>query len=121
MKIFLATAFVCLSLFSPTLAQQLSVADALAIKERAATGTFSARAEWHALSFYLQGVVEGAAGYQQTLAEQGKRPLFCPPKNKNYSMQDLFALLGKSVSADRNRAASLVILESYARQYPCKN
>lgn len=120
MNSFAAASIFCLMVSTSAQAQSLNVGQVVAIKEAAATGSFAARAEWHALSFYLQGVIEGAAGYQQTLAEQGKPLLFCPPRGTQYSLQDFFGVLEKSDAADKTRAASVVIMEAYVRRYPCK-
>lgn len=119
MKLLAVLAF-GLTALSPARAEPLSVAEVLAIRDNAQSGAFSARAEWQALSFYLQGVVEGAVGYQQALVEQGKRPLFCPPKGGSHSLQEIFSLLSAGPAADKRRPAHLVILEAYARKYPCK-
>lgn len=100
-------------------AQQLSVEDTLALRDRAGTGDFTVRAEWNALTYYLQGAIEGIGAYQQTLIAEGHPALFCPPPNKTYSVDELFRFLNKSSEADRSRPASLIIVEAYAAAYPC--
>ncbi len=121
MRPFAIALIACSSMLAAAHAGQLTVAQTLAIKDRAAAGAFEGRAEWNALSFYLQGVIEGAASYQQTLAEQGKSPLFCPPRNKSYSIEEIIVFMNKSTETNKKRAATLVIMEAYARQYPCND
>ena len=108
-----------MSLASTAQAQQLTVEETLSIQNRASTGDFAARAEWNALTYYLQGLIEGAAGYQQTLMKQGKKPLFCPPSGKSHSIEHVIRYLTNSAKKDKLRPASLVIIESYASAYPC--
>ncbi|MEO0399907.1 MAG: Rap1a/Tai family immunity protein [Pseudomonadota bacterium] len=105
---------------TPVYAQQLTARDVLAIKERTASGGFSARSEWTALGYYLQGVIEGAAGYQQALTAAGKPALFCPPKGKNYSVDEIFRFLDRASDEDKSRPASAVIIEAYAGAFPCR-
>jgi Rap1a immunity proteins len=119
MKMLTVAAIVSFAALSPVQAQQLTVQETLDIKNRATTGAFGGRAEWNALGFYFQGVIEGAVGYQQTLTEQGKPPLFCPPRGKGYAVEEMIGFLNKSAPDDRSRPASLVIMESYGREYPC--
>ncbi len=119
-KILLISQCVFLSV-APAAADDLSAADALAIMERAKSGSFSARAEAHALTFYLQGVVEGAAAYQQSLQARGETTLFCPPRGKGYSMQDVLDLLEKAPPGERDAAAPRVILEGFSRRFPCSD
>jgi len=112
----------CLMFLSvlPTHAKQISVNEVKAIQENAQSGAFVGRAEWNALTYYLQGVIEGAVGYQESLGKVGKRLLFCPPKGKGHSIEELLKILNQSSRADKNRPASLVILEAYTLKYPCK-
>ncbi len=119
MRILTVVAIVSIAALSPAQAQQLTVQEVLDIKNRATTGAFGGRAEWNALAFYFQGVIEGAVGYQLTLTEQGKSPLFCPPRGKGYTVEEMIRFLNKSTTDDRSRPASLVIMESYGREYPC--
>ena len=107
------------SLFCPAQAQPLSVDETLALRDRMASGAFAARAEWNALTYYLQGVVEGAVGYNETLATQSKAAAFCPPTNKDYSIDEMLRFLAETKRDERSQPASLVILEAYAQQYPC--
>jgi len=121
----LSIAVACLLAFAPTslvaASQQITAGEALAMRERAAGRTFSARAEWQALGFYMQGVVEGAAGYQNALRERGKQPLFCPPAGKSFSLDELFAIMEAAKPANRIQPAVGVILDAYAEKYPCKD
>ena len=114
-----AAFFVLQSMTTFVKAAPLSVSDALAMKDKVQSGSFEGRAEWHALTFYLQGVIEGAAAYQQSLLAEEKAPLFCPPQNKNYSIEEIFLLLGKAKIEDNARPAAHFVLEAYANKYPC--
>lgn len=104
----------------PANAQSMTVADALAIKERAGMGSFGARAEWNALTFYLQGAVESAVAYQEALVQKGAEPLFCPPRNTGHSIESLFAILERSPAAERRKTAVAVILDGFTASYPCR-
>lgn len=119
MKQLAIAAIAFLSLQTVAYAQQLTVDDALAIRDQAGASDFAGRAEWSALTYYLQGVIEGVAAYQQTLAERGKPTLFCPPPNKRYSIDEFFRYLTKSADEDKSRPATLVIVEAYADAHPC--
>ncbi len=114
---FAATAF--LALQTAAQAQELTVEDTLAIRDRAGTSEFVGRADWNALTYYLQGIIEGVLVYQQTLIEQDKPALFCPPRNKSYSIDELIRYLTKVAAKDQPRPATLVIVEAYADAYPC--
>lgn len=118
-SIFIVVFWLALSAF-PTHAKQVSVDEVKNIQNHAQSGAFTGRAEWNALTYYLQGLIEGAAGYQEALSKAGKPPLFCPPKGKGYSAEELVQILDRSSPAEKNRPASLVILEAYTRKYPCK-
>lgn len=100
--------------------KQLTVSDIKHLQAQTQSGSFAGRAQWIALAYYLQGVIEGAAGYHESLEKNKKLPLFCPPKGKGYSLEELLQILQQSSQSDQNRPASLVILEAYKRQYPCK-
>ncbi len=104
---------------TPALAEPITVSEMLTLKKQAASSAFTARAEWNALTFYLQGFLEGAAAYQETLIKTGYAPLFCPPKNKSYSLEELFRALEQSKPADQNQIAVTVLIESYVKRYPC--
>lgn len=105
----------------PAAAQALTVAQALEIKDRAfAADAFAGRAEWNALTFYLQGAVEAAVTYQKAQQSNGSQPLFCPPQNHSQSMEDLFAMLDDAKGLKRQMSAVEMILETYAKKYPCK-
>lgn len=112
----------CLLLLSilPVHAKQITVNEVESIQSATLSGAFGARAEWNALTYYFQGIIEGAAGYQEGLGRAGKSLLFCPPAGKGYSIEELMKILSQSSRADRKRPASLVVLEAYARKYPCK-
>ena len=104
----------------PATAQPLRVAQAIGIKERASTtDAFAARAEWNALTFYLQGSVETAVAYQKTQETNGSKPLFCPPKQNSASLEDIFTVLERAKGPERQRSAVELILASYAEKYPC--
>ncbi|MEM9286164.1 MAG: Rap1a/Tai family immunity protein [Pseudomonadota bacterium] len=107
------------ALASVAYGQQLTVADALAMRDRTSAGAFATRAEWNALTYYLQGVIEGAVGSGETLASQNKERAFCPPPGKGYSVDEVFRYFEKTNVADRARPAALVIVEAYADAYPC--
>ena len=102
-------------------AQQLNVQEVLETKQRAVAGGFAARAEWMALGYYLQGVIEGTAGYQKALIAANEAALFCPPSGKSYSVDEIFRFLERSKEADRSRPASRVIIEAYADAFPCRS
>ncbi len=103
------------------LAGPISVAEAVKINQAVSSGSFEARAQWGALTYYLQGVVEGAGAYQETLIAKGVTPLFCPPKNKSYSIQEIVEQLEAGLPRKKQEKAVSVILAAYAAQYPCKN
>lgn len=97
-----------------------SVAEALAVRDRAQAGAFAARAEWTALTFYLQGAVEAVMAYRQALETEGAPPLFCPPSDHAESIDGLLGILNRATEADRRKSAVAWILESYAKKYPCR-
>lgn len=103
----------------PSQAKQLSVKDVLAMQASVQSGEFAGRAQWQALGFYLQGVIEGIAAQQLALQAAGKPGLFCPPKGKGYSMQEFFRLLHQSDAEQRDKPVSEVLFASYATLYPC--
>ncbi len=115
-KMFILAA--CL-LAQPTAASSLTVAEALAIKERAASGSFASRAEWSALGIYLQGAVEAVMTYRDALDAAGASPLFCPPRNSSESIGGIVAMLEAAKASERDRQAVALVLETYAKKYPC--
>ena len=104
---------------SPAYSQQLTVNEAINIQNKVQTNAFAGRAEWNALTYYLQGVIEGIGGYKESLSETRQSILFCPPKAKNYSIEEFLIMLKHSMPEDRNRPASLVLIEAYTEKYPC--
>lgn len=120
MKKLIIALLAILTLPATAMAQQLSVEEALAVRDRASTGDFTARAEWNAVTYYLQGVIEGLGAYQQSLITADMPALFCPPPNKNYSLNEIFRFLSKSPEQEKSRPATLVIVEAYAAAYPCQ-
>ena len=113
------TALLSLLLALPCTAKQLTVSDIDAIQTGAMRGEFSSRASWNALAFYLQGVIEGVAAYHQGLSANTQSRLFCPPDNKGYSIDEMLSLLKRAPAKDKSRSASMVLMEMYAREYPC--
>ena len=101
-------------------ADPITVAQTLAIRKKAVSSSFTERAEWNALTLYLQGVIEGAVAQQKMLAKKGHVPLFCPPKNKSYSLKELFRFLEQSKSSQETRPAVTAIMEGYMKAYPCR-
>lgn len=99
-------------------ANTLTVGDAVGIKERASTGSFSGRAEMNGLVFYLQGVVEGIVSYQKALERQGKITVFCP-NDSSLSLNDIFNTLDKVDERKRNEPVYDVILNEFSAAYPC--
>jgi len=67
----------------------------------------------------MQGVIEGAAGYQQAMRLRGEKPLFCPPAGKSFTFDELLAIIERASPADRKGSAVAVILTAYAAKYPC--
>ena len=112
-------ALAALIVAQPAAAASLSAADVLEIKERASSGAFAGRAEWTALTFYLQGAVETAMGYNDALKDAGQTGLFCPPPGTSESLDSLIAMLERTKAEDRTRQAASLILEDYARKSPC--
>jgi hypothetical protein len=104
---------------TPAFADPITVSETLTLKKQAVSSAFNARAEWNALTIYLQGVIEGTAAYQETLIKAGHAPLFCPPRNKSYSLEELFHYLEKTKADNQNRPAVTVLIEGYAKKYPC--
>ena len=118
LKFLLAFSYTLLAL--PGQTQQLTVNDVKSLQTKVQSGSFSGRAEWNALTYYLQGVMEGIGGYQEGLPQAGKTPLFCPPKGKSYSFEELMQILNQSSPNNHDRPASKVILETYIQRYPCQ-
>ncbi len=116
---FAVVALAAILCVQPAAGASLTAAQALEIKNRTSAGGFAARAEWMALTFYLQGAVETAMGYNDALKASGKTPLFCPPSNSSESLDGVLAVLERAKQEDRNREAAALILENYARKYPC--
>lgn len=115
----LAGLILIFGLSAATQAQQLTVHDALQLQKNLTTGEFASRGQWNALSYYLQGLIEGSAAYQQVLKDRQQTPLFCAPKGKHYSVQELMQILHASDKSKRSKPVSLVIMETYAQRYPC--
>lgn len=100
-------------------AAQITVAQALQLKEKAGSGAFAARAEWNAFTYYLQGLAEGAAAYQIGLTTNDQKTLFCPHRTKSFSSDEMFEFLSAAARTSPGRPAAVVILEGYSEKYPC--
>lgn len=118
--LFACLSFTALFFTLPLQAKRLTVNELKGIQARTQSGSFAGRAQWNALTYYLQGVVEGVGAYQEGLGSSDLPPLFCPPKGKSYSIKEMMTLFEQSSSADKSRPASVVLVEMYRRKYPCK-
>ena len=97
----------------------ISVKEALEIKQQLSSGGFTQRAQWNALTIYLQGTIEGAMTYHKNVLESGGTPIFCPPKKKGYSIQEFVKIMEQAPKAQAQDAAIDVILRAYWETYPC--
>lgn len=72
----------CLFVLSilPAHAKQITVNEVTNIQQAAQSGEFTGRAQWNALTYYLQGVIEGAAGYQKNLKKPDNLDSFAHQK-----------------------------------------
>lgn len=113
----IAAAALCMQAAS---AEQITVAEVQAMKKRVQTGSFSARAEWNALSFYLQGAMEAIGLAQGELERADARTLFCPPPGGSLDIRDLYAILESAPPAAGPKPALGVLLSSIQKRYPCK-
>lgn len=103
----------------PAAAAPVTVGEVKDLKARAAAGAFSARAEWNALTYYLQGVVEGAVGYHKALNDRGGETLFCPPQGASNSLDELIAALDAASAKTKDRPVTALVTELYVKKYPC--
>lgn len=101
-------------------AQELTVQGVLDVQSAASSGEFTGRSEWVAMNYYLQGVIEGIGTYQGALAESDETTVFCPPRGKGYSIEELLPALRTVPDSQKSRPAREVILEHYASRYRCK-
>ncbi|MEL6829805.1 MAG: hypothetical protein AAFO63_06680 [Pseudomonadota bacterium] len=101
------------------MAQELTVKDVLDIQTEARAGTFTSRAEWVSMTYYLQGVIEGIGTYQAMLAEAGKPSVFCPPKSASYSIEGVMDAVKSAPRSEQARPIREVLLEYYTGRYPC--
>lgn len=119
-SIFVVTAMLAVAT-TPAFSQDLSVEGALEIQTKASAGDFAGRSEWVAMTYYLQGIVEGFGTYQDALKDAGKQTAFCPPQNKSYSIEEMMQAIQAAPRKDRARNARDVVLEHYAEAYPCQD
>ncbi len=105
---------------APAAAAPVTVGEVKDLKAHAEAGAFSARAEWNALTYYLQGVVEGAVGYHKALDDRGGETLFCPPQGASNSLDELIAALDAVDSAAVDRSVISVVMDHYRKKYPCR-
>lgn len=101
--------------------EDLTVEGAIEIQTKAGAGDFTGRSEWVAMTYYLQGLIEGIGTYQGTLSENDEATVYCPPRGKGYSIEELLPVLRAVPETQKSRPAREVILEHYASQYPCKD
>ncbi|MEM9618722.1 MAG: hypothetical protein AAF936_12240 [Pseudomonadota bacterium] len=104
---------------TPAAAAPVTVGEVKGIKARAEAGAFSARAEWNALTYYLQGVVEGAVGYHKALDDRGGETLFCPPQGASNSLDELIAAIDAAGPKAKDRPITALVTELYVKKYPC--
>lgn len=109
-------AVICLA---PAAAAPVTVGEVKDLKARAEAGAFSARAEWNALTYYLQGVVEGAVGYHKALDDRGGETLFCPPQGASNSLDELIVAIDAASAKTKDRPITTVVTELYVKKYPC--
>ena len=116
---------ILLGLFSCSIsvasAQELTVQGVLDVQGAASSGEFTGRSEWVAMNYYLQGVIEGIGTYQGALSERGEATVYCPPRGKGYSIEELMPALRSVPESQKGRPAREVILEHYASSYRCKD
>lgn len=103
----------------PAAAAPVTVGEVKDLKARAEAGAFSARAEWNALTYYLQGIVEGAVGYHKALDDRGGETLFCPPQGASNSLDEVIAALDAASAKTKDRPITTVVTELYVKKYPC--
>ncbi|MEO1241752.1 MAG: Rap1a/Tai family immunity protein [Pseudomonadota bacterium] len=103
----------------PAAAAPVTVGEVKDLKARAKAGAFSARAEWNALTYYLQGVVEGAVSYHKALNDSGGETLFCPPQGATNSLDELIAALDAAGLKAKHRPVTALVTELYVKKYPC--
>lgn len=103
----------------PAAYAQVSVADVKLMKQRAQVGGFSGRADWTALSYYLQGALEAIGLAQQHLERGDKQPLFCPPKGSSLTLDDIHKFLNKASEDGQKGSALNAILKDLKTRYPC--
>ncbi|MEM7570171.1 MAG: hypothetical protein AAF337_10280 [Pseudomonadota bacterium] len=96
----------------------MTVKDAIALKNAAQTGDFSSRAQWTALSYYLQGVIEGAVS---TARVSGPAGGFCPAENARYDLGEIFMAFEKLPSKQAEQMAAMAVAEHLRALYPCKS
>lgn len=119
MRLFWLTAAAAYSLTGPASSMSPTVADVMQMKEAVQRGSFEGRAAWQALGFYLQGAIEAMGGIQQSLEARGDHGLFCPPKERSFSMEDVFGSLDAAARRGDTGPALNAIFEDFQRQYPC--
>ncbi|MEM6852569.1 MAG: hypothetical protein AAF527_12625 [Pseudomonadota bacterium] len=120
MKRVLAAGAAWMLAFGPAAAEPVTVREVLEARMSAASGAFGARAEWGALVFYLQGVIEGVAAAQLQAKDIEAEPIFCPPPGKGYSIEEAVALLEAAAEDNDNQPAAAALLKGYAKALPCK-
>lgn len=103
----------------PATAQQITVSDVKQMQVNVQSGSFTAMAEWNALTYYLQGVIEGIAAHNKILSSTNSGKKFCPPKGKSYSIEEVFRLLGEADSKAQKKPAAEVLFAQYVKKFPC--
>jgi len=105
---------------APCSAGQLRVKDVAAMRDAARGGAFAARADWNALSYYLQGAMEAISLAQRELEAADRTALFCPPKGQSMDISDVYAMLDNARKADADAPVTDAILAALRQRFPCR-
>ncbi|MEO0411492.1 MAG: Rap1a/Tai family immunity protein [Pseudomonadota bacterium] len=94
----------------------LSVKEALRMRASAGAPGFANRADWMALTYYLQGVIEGAVVHARMPGAAGS---FCPVPNAHYDLGSVFVALEGVDPSQQDEPVAKYVLEVLAQRYPC--
>lgn len=108
------------ALGAPAAAAEFTLVDYETMKARMEASSFAGRAEWNALSFYLQGAMETIGSIQKDAERTGGDKIFCPPTGETMDMGDVFAILDDARRETKKQPAIAVLLAGIHQRYPCK-
>jgi hypothetical protein len=75
------------------------------------------------LRAYVTGVGEGLIAYNQYQESEGKRPIYCPPKNRGLGTDGYIAILSdylKKSPKSKSNIPNVVMLFALKDAFPCK-